>query len=512
MEDNSNKKIVKNTLYLYLRMGLTIIVNLYTMRLVWQILGVEDYGIYNVVGGIIIMFSFINAGMVAASQRFISYELGNGTIESIKKVFNISLRVHIIIACVVIIVSESIGLWFLNYKMNIPDNRIVAANFVFQCSLISFIFYVISVPYNASIVAHERMKAYGYFGIVEVFMKLIITFALFIFKYDKLITYSILTVICAFIMRIISVLYCNRNFKECQYYKTNDHNIMKSMFAFAGWSFIGNMGFAFRDQGLNILLNMFFNVTINAAKGIAFQVGNVINGFSQSFLMAINPQITKRYAKGEIDSMLNLCFAGCRYSFYLISLIVIPFFYTASEVLSLWLTEVAPYTTDFLKLSLILVLIDSCVGPITTSLQATGRIKYFQIFISILMISNIPLSWFLLKYHNNPLMVMYVSISVSVIAFMVRVILLRREFKFRYVSFFRGVVLRIIICGFLCFGANYICNALFRHYFEINLLQILIYSTISLIINLGIIYIIGINKIEKNSLIKEIKRRLCLIL
>ncbi|MDE6008450.1 MAG: lipopolysaccharide biosynthesis protein, partial [Muribaculaceae bacterium] len=273
MPSADNKRIAKNTMFLYIRMLLSIGVNFYTVRVIWQVLGVDNYGIYNVVGGIVLMFAFLQNAMIASSQRFISFELGKGVTGNLQKVFSLSLTVHFLLALIILVLAETIGLWFLNYKMNIPTDRMMAANWVYQCSILAFCVSVISVPYSASIVAHEHMKAYGYFGIIDVVLRLLIVLALIVIPFDKLIVYAILVLCVSLIMRLINSLYCRRYFSSCHYKYYKDKHLIKDMLSFAGWSFIGNMGFSVRDQGLNILINLFFNVAVNAAKGVASQVG-----------------------------------------------------------------------------------------------------------------------------------------------------------------------------------------------------------------------------------------------
>ena len=432
-------------------MFLTILVNLYTVRVIWNVLGVDDYGIYNVVGGIVLMFAFLNNAMVASSQRFISFELGTGDFQRLKKIFAISVTVHAMLALGILILAESIGLWFLNERLNIPPGRMYAANWVYQCSIIAFIINVISVPYNACIVAHEHMKQFGYFGILEVLLKLVIVFLLLIIPFDKLITYSVLVVCVAVTMRLIYGIYCRRHFDECRFAFVSDHNLMKDMFSFAGWSFIGNMGFAVRDQGLNIIVNLFFNVAVNAAKGVANQIGNVISGFAGSFQMALNPQITKQYAAGDSATMLKLVFRGCKFSVLLMMLITVPLYFATPEVMKLWLQEVAPYTDGFVKLILIMILIDSMGVPITTALQATGHIKWFQILISIIMALNLPLAWLWLTIDRNPYVVVFVAILTSAIGVATRLCLLHNEVIFSYRSFLLQVVMRVFPTLFISF-------------------------------------------------------------
>lgn len=476
-------------------MVLVILVNLYTVRVIWQVLGIDDYGVYNVVGGIVTMFSFLNSAMVASSQRFISFELGTGNKDRLTKTFSISLRIHLILAFLIVILSETIGLWFLNTKLNIPINRIGAANWVYQCSIIAFVINIISVPYNACIVAHEHMKAFGYFGILEVIIKLLIVFLLLLIPFDKLITYAVLIVMMSATMRMIYGYYCRRNFEECRFRIVSDPHLMKDMFAFAGWSFVGNLGFSVKDQGLNILINMFFNVAVNAAKGIATQVGSVINGFAQSFQMAINPQITKRYAAGDIKSMINLVFSGCKYSVFLMLIIVLPLIMAADPILHLWLDDVAEYTTGFLQLTLVVALIDSIVNPITTALQATGKIKRFQIIISIIMIANIPFAWLWLSSDLNPYIVVFVAGITSVVAVIARLVLLHELVSYSYRAYFIQVIVPILITVTITSLVNWFIYKLYSQTFG----GLLCYGVTSVVASGLIIYLLGLNVTERKA-------------
>ncbi|MBD5320661.1 MAG: lipopolysaccharide biosynthesis protein [Bacteroides sp.] len=488
-----------------MRMLITIAVNLYTVRVLWQILGIDNYGIYNVVGGVVMMFAFLNNAMIASSQRFISFELGLGDKERISKVFSLSITIHFLLAIIILIFAETIGLWFLNYKLNIPADRMVAANWVFQCSVVTFIINVISVPYNACIVAHEHMKAYGYLGIAEVTFKLLIVFLLLLIPGDKLILYSVLILSVALIMRTIFGIYCTHNFDECHYKFIRDSHLMRDMFAFAGWSFVGNLGFSVRDQGLNIVINLFFNVAVNAAKGIAAQVGGVISGFASSFTMALNPQITKRYAVGDIDAMMSLVFSGCKYSVLLMMVIVLPLIMAAKPILLLWLGDVAPYTVDFLKLTLVIVLIESIVNPITTSLQATGNIKLFQILISVLMIATVPIAYIWLMYNHNPYIVMYVSIFISLAAIIIRLLLLRHQILFSYNQFIRKVIAPIILTFMLAAPISWFLY----QFVNDTLFSLIIYGIISVITTTIIIVMVALTNLERHFLMNLLRERFC---
>ncbi len=427
---NNNKRIAKNTLFLYLRMFITMAVSLFTVRIIWKALGFSNYGIYVVVGGFVLMFQFLQGAMVAASQRFLSYEIGKKSSANLKEIFSNILTVHFLLAVLILLIGETLGIWFVNTQLNIPVGRYVAANWVYQCSLFAFIVTIISVPYNSTIVAHEHMHIYGYFGILEVLLKLCVAYIIFILPGDKLIIYSILILSVQIIMRLIYGLYCTRKFEECKYQYTRNINSVKSIFSFAGWSLLGNLGYSFRTQGLNIILNMFFNVTVNAAKGIANQVSSAVYGLTNNFQMALNPQIIKRYASNEITSMMNLIFVGSKFSFFLLMLVAIPFIIACEHILILWLGEIAPYTVLYTQLIFVQLMVNSLAGPLVTGIQAVGKIRNFQIIVCLIMLSSLPIAWIWLKLDHNPFIVLYASIISSIIGLLARLIIFHRMIFF----------------------------------------------------------------------------------
>jgi O-antigen/teichoic acid export membrane protein len=357
--EQDNKRIAKNTMFLYMRLLVTIIVGLFTSRIVLNSLGFVDYGINNVVGGIVMMVAFLNVGMSGASQRFLSYDLGKNDFESLKKTFSTSLWTHISIAVIAFILMESIGTWFVNTKLNIPDARMFAANWVFQCSILVFVVSVISVPYNSCIIAHERMGMYAYISIYEVIAKLVIALLIKFSPTDKLVLYSSLLLLTQISINVIYVVYCKRHFNECVLLRKLDVVLFKEMFAFAGWGCVGNTGFTMKDQGSNIILNLFGGTTVNAARGIAAQVNTIVSSFASNFTMAMNPQVTKLYASGEYDKSRVLAFAGSKYAFLLLSIIVIPFLTNEHYLLTLWLGDIPEYTDMFVCIALICSLIYS---------------------------------------------------------------------------------------------------------------------------------------------------------
>ena len=323
MPDTSfnNRKIAKNTLLLYFRMLLTMAVSLYTSRIILNTLGVEDFGIYNVVGGVVAMFSIISGSLSAAISRFITYELGREGYDRLKVIFSSAVTIQVILAFLICILAEVGGVWFLNTQMNIPVERVVAANWVLQCSIFTFMINLISIPYNAAIIAHERMKAFAYVSILEVVLKLLVAFALYIVIFDKLKVYAVLLLIVALIIRFVYAYYCKRHFKECTYRFIYDKEVLREMAGFAGWNLIGSSAGVLKDQGVNIVINLFCGTTVNAARGIAVQVNNATQSFVRNFMTALNPQITKSYASSDSEYLMKLLYKGSRLSFYMLSLI-----------------------------------------------------------------------------------------------------------------------------------------------------------------------------------------------
>ena len=407
----SNKRIAKNTVLLYFRMLLTMGVSLYTSRIVLNTLGVEDFGIYNVVGGVVMMFSFMNSAMSSATQRFLAIELGKKDDEQLKKVFSMSITIHAIIALIILVFAETLGLWFLNAKLVIPIDRMDAANWVYQASILAFMLTVMGVPYNAIIIANERMSVYAYVSIVEVVLKLFIVFALVWIGYDKLKLYAIFILCVTIIIWIIYNIYCKRNFPETRYRFFWDKSLYKTMMHYAGWNLFGNLAHVTIGQGLNILLNLFFGPVVNSARGIAYQVNTAVSGFVINFQMAMNPQIFKSYAANDLKYMHQLIFQGAKYSFFLLFFLALPLLIDTETILKWWLKIVPEYTVLFCRLVLINTLIDCISGPLMTAAQATGRIKKYQTAVGGLLLLILPISYLFLKNEFPPEITLYVSIS-----------------------------------------------------------------------------------------------------
>ena len=499
---SNNKRIAKNTLLLYFRMFITMAVGLFTSRVVLNVLGVSDYGIYNVVGGVITMASFLNSAMVASTQRFISFELGKGNTIRLNRVFCTSINIHATIALISVILGETVGLWFVNTRLNLPEERMFAVNWVYQCSILTFVFTVISVPYNACIVAHEKMKVYAYISIFEVLMKLVIVYALLISPIDKLVLYAILLAFVAIIVRFLYSVYCHKKFDACKYRFIFDRDLSKQMFSFAGWSVLGNMGLSFKDQISNIILNLFFGPTVNAARGLGIHVSSLINTFSTNFGMALNPQITKQYAVGNLHESQKLVYVGARLTFFLLSVISIPVIINIDYLLKLWLGIVPEYTSAFMVLSILACLLYSLSGTITTAIQATGNIKWFQIGVSVIMLSELPVAYILLKLGYKPYFVMFPTILTYTIAVFFRFFLLRRMIpSYKFHTYLFDVVLRCI----LLFSISWSISQLIADNFTNNLFNLLITSFSSFIVTVLLVFIFGLKKNERRMLIQKVK-------
>lgn len=344
MDDNTqsinNKRIAKNTLLLYFRMILTMLVSLFTSRVVLDSLGEANYGIYNVVGGVVAMFSVLSGSLSGAISRFLTYELGKKNMNRLKLIFSTSVNIQFLMSVIVIVLCEILGVWFTNEKMNIPADRMEAANYVLQCSIITFAINVISVPYNATIIAHEKMSAFAYIGILEVTLKLLVAYLIYISPSDKLMTYATLLLLISIILRMIYGIYCSRHFEEAKYHFVLDKKIFREMSSFAGWNLFGNTAYMLNTQGVNMLINIFFGVTSNAARAIAVQVDTAVQQFVNNFMTALNPQITKSYAAGDLDYMYKLVCRGTKFSFFIMYIFIVPIVLEADTILGIWLKQV----------------------------------------------------------------------------------------------------------------------------------------------------------------------------
>lgn len=496
---DNNKRIAKNTLFLYFRMMFIILVSLYTSRVILKTLGVEDYGIYNVVGGFVSMFGFLNTAMSATTQRYITYSLGTKNTAQLNKVFSNCVMTHILIALIVLLFAESVGLWFLFNKMIIPESRMTAAFVVFQCSVVSTVVLILSVPYNADIIAHEKMSAFAYISIVEVTLKLLIVFLLKFSGIDKLIFYGILLLIVQCSIRLIYGSYCKRHFEETKFRIIWDFSLFKEMLSFAGWNLWGGVSNIMYTHGVNLLLNLFFGPTVNAARGIAIQVQNAILQFANSFQMAINPQITKSYAQRDYAYMHKLVFRSSKFTFILLFILSLPIFTETEAILKLWLGVVPNWTVVFLRLMLCIVIIDSVANPFMVSVAATGNVKLYQSIIGGTMLLIVPTSYIFLKLGCAPNIVFITHLFFAVLTFILRLFIVKRLIHFSIIEYCKVCIFKIIAIVVPSFFSVWILTKCLNESFESQLFVVVLSVVIGVIFS----FICGLTINERQILVQK---------
>lgn len=501
-EHSSNKRIAKNTLFLYIRMLLTMVVSLYTSRVVLNALGVSDFGVYNVVGGVVLMFSVLSGSLSAAITRFITFELAKKDVEKLKRVFSTSVNIQILLSILIVLLIETVGVWFLNNKMVIPLERLDAAHWVLQFSIVTFVLNLLSVPYNATIIAHEKMSAFAYIGIVEVMLKLSIAFAIMYSPFDRLVYYGFLTLMVGLIIRLIYGYYCRKHFEEAEYNFCIDKDLINEMFSFAGWNFFGATSWQLMTQGVNLLLNTFFGVGVNAARGIASQVDNAIMQFVNSFTTAINPQIIKSYAEGNKEYLFSLVYRGAKFAYFLVLFFSVPLICDTDFILSLWLGNVPDYTSYFVKLTIVVTLIHVLSNSMVTAMLATGDIKKYQIIVGGLGMLVFPIAW-LFFYLGYPPEMAYVSNIVIFIAqFVSRLILLREMIALSIPTFLNKVFVPSMMVTIASFGLPIAIT----HLMDPSLSRFLLICLVSVLGTVFFICFIGLDMSErtfvKNSIVK----------
>lgn len=446
MSDTSsaNKRIAKNTLVLYVRMLFTMGISLFTSRVILQTLGVEDYGISSVVGGVISMFTFINAAMVSSTQRYLNFELVRGDANQLRSVFSTSLQIHALIALAIIVLSETVGLWFLNEKLVIPEARMTAAMWVYQCSILSCAVSIMSTPYNAVIVAHEKMSAFAYISILDVSLKLLVVYLLVVLPFDKLIILAILNLLVQLFIRYIYTLYCHRHFPESYFQFWFNKTLFKEMFGFAGWSFWGNLAAILYTQGLNMMLNIFFGPIVNAARGIAVQVQSAVQQFVGGFQTALNPQITKNYASNNLPQMHSLMFRSARFSFLLLFFLSLPVLMETNFILTLWLKTVPDDAVIFTQIMICISLIYTTANPCIIANQATGKVKIYQMVVGGILLLILPISYVVLKLGAPAYSVFIVHFCIESLAQFSRMYMLRKLIHLPLWQYMKNIYIPIV--------------------------------------------------------------------
>ena len=430
---------------LYIRMFALMLVGLYTSRVVLASLGENDFGIYNVVGGVVAMFTVISGALNSAIQRFITFELGKGADAQETKVYSTAVIIQFALALIIVILAEPIGLWFIDNKMTIDPSRIPAARLVLQFSLLAFVVNLMSVPQMASITAHERMSAYAWIGILDGFLRLGVALFIAHSSSDRLVMYAALMAGAVLTVRLAYIIYCRVNLPDCRFRLIFDRSLIKEMFAFAGWNFIGVTSGVLRDHGGNILVNLFSGPAVNAARGVAVQLNGAVQGFVTNFMAAVNPQITKSYASGEKEYMFTLVRRSSRLSFCLLYLIALPVIFNADYLLGLWLKEVPAHASFFVQLFLIFALSESMSNPMITAMLATGDIRRYQLVVGGLQLLNLPVSYVFLKLGAMPEVTVMVAIAISQVCLWARLIMLNKATGFPILPFVSEVYVTLLL-------------------------------------------------------------------
>ncbi len=506
--NNNTQRIAKNTVVLYLRMLLLLLIGLYTSRVILKTLGVADYGTYNLVGGVISMFSILTSSLSTAISRFITFELGKGQSERLNRVFSTSVNVLLLLSVVVILFTETIGVWFLNTHLQIPADRMVAANWVLQCSIASFVLGLLMVPYNATLIAHENMHIFAYISILEAVLKLAIVFTLFISPYDKLITYAVLLFVVSCLIRSIYASYCKRHYEECTYHFVNDKPLLKEMTGFAGWNFLGDGSWILNNYGVNILLNLFFGpvtgLVLNAARGIATQVDHIVQTFVNNFMTALKPQITKSYASGDLEYMHKLVFAGAKYSFFLMMFFAIPICLETELILKLWLDVVPDYAVIFVQLTLLSSMCVVLGNTLITSVFATGTIRNYELVMGMMALSNFPITWLAFKMGASPVAAYVVYFCVYFLMIFVRLYMVKDLIQMSALTYVKEVFLRVLVVGFTSLAIPFLITC-FQNDSIMRLLEI---CFISVVCSVCSIILFGMKRQEKVMVAKFIRAKL----
>lgn len=500
-DPNRSNRIAKNSLLLYIRTFFVLLINLYTSRVILNTLGITDYGVYNVVGGVVFMLGYLTNSLSGASSRYITYDLGTGNMQLMKKTFGNILSIHFIMAGIIILIAETIGLWFVLTQLQIPAGRENAAFWVYQCAILSSAVGLIGIPYNAAIIAHERMSAFAYISIIDAVLKLAIVFLLLVIPSDRLITYAFLYLCIQLFDRIVYGIYCTRHFEETRVRMSYNKTVFKEIFAFAGWTLIGNVAAMGFTQGLNILLNIFFGPVVNAARGIAVQVQSACQQFCNNFQAALNPQLTKSYAQGEMEYMHKLLVRSSKFSFFILFVVVLPIILETPFVLNLWLGTTPEHTVNFVRLMLVVALLFTLSNPIIVSVHATGIIRKFQIIEGFTLLAIPPVSYVLLKFFHTPpesVFVVHIIIEMLVQYLRLKIVLPMISMKLRmYVCSVVRPLLTVIIL-------SPIIPYIIYKQAPSDFLSFFIICSACILCTIVFIYALGLTRAEKNFIKSKI--------
>ncbi len=499
---SDNKRIARNTLFLYFRTLLVMLVTLYMSRVVLRVLGEVDYGIYNLIGGIVVFFGFMNTAMSAATQRYLNFHLGRGEHEEVRRVFSMSVITHLLFVAGVLVLGETVGLWFVETQLNIPAERALAAFWVYQFSLVCCCVNIVRIPYNAAIIAYERMDFYAYLSIIEVLLKLGVTYLLLVSPVDVLASYSFLILAVGAAVFLMYKVYCNRHFLTTKVSWFWDKGLFSRLVSFSGWSFFGSVANVSVNQGLSILMNLFFGVTLNAALGLAHQIQAALTTFISSFQTAFSPQIVKCYAAGEREAFRNLIFCSSRLSYCLVFVFAMPLIVCINPVLQLWLVKVPAYTASFSVIYIVYCMADALSGPLWVSVQATGNIKRYQLEISLLILLNLPLAYLVLVEGFSPVAALSIRAGINVLSYFYRIVYLSRRMSFPGVKYIVQVTLPIVLMTLVSLP---VC--LYMQKYTTNLSLSVVVFVILVLVNLLLVMMMGLRKNERKMLTAYIRSK-----
>lgn len=502
---DNNKRIFKNTIALYIRTIVTLAVSLFTSRVILNVLGVDNFGIYNVVGGVVAMFNIVTASLSQSISRYLTFELGRDNKERLRVIFSTSVNIQILMSLVIVILTEAIGVWFLNHKMNIPQDRLYAANWVLQFSILAFIVNLISVPYNAAIIAHEKMKAFAYVSVLEAVLKLLIAYLLYVSIMDKLITYAFLLFSVSLLIRFVYGKYCKRHFEECKYSFTFDKGLFAEMSKFAGWNFIASTSYIFNTQGVNIISNMFFGVAINAARGVAAQVDGVTRNFVCNFTTAIRPQIVKSYSAGDSDYMNKLVCFGAKYSYFLMLFFALPFMFEAETILKVWLKIVPDHSPNFIRLTMAISLVWLLGETMYTSILAIGKLKKYMIYETCITCLVFPFSYFAFFMDMPPESAYIVYALAYALLIVLRLWYLNKVEHFPICFFLTRVIRPVILSTLIACIAPLAFKCLF---YDGSIASFVVSICLCVCSFMGAVFFVGLGRKEKAWIISKIKIKL----
>lgn len=501
----SGKRVAKNTLILYIRMIFMMLLTLYTSRVVFKVLGVEDYGLYDVVGGFVSMFSLLSASLSTSVSRFITFELGRGDIEKLRRVFSTAIIIQLSMAILMAVIIGGVGLWYLANKMNIPDGRLTAAYWVLFCSIGSFGVGLISTPYNACIIAHEKMEAFAFISILDAILKLLIVFFLQLIPIDKLVSYAILMLAVSVFIRGIYSFYCQRHFEECHFKFSWEKSLLKDMGGFAGWSFFGEASWVLNTQGVNLLVNSYFGVTLNAARGIANQVNSAVYRFASNFMTALDPQITKSYASGDLSATRSIVCRGSRLSFFLLLIFAIPICLETPIILKIWLDSPPEHSISFTRLSIICSMLLILSTPLVKAQYATGKIKQYQIVNTLCSLWVFPLTWVAFHFKASPEWSYYIFVIIYFILIFVRVALVVKLIGLSWKEYLRDVLSRCFLTSVVAF----IIPLTLLHLMPEGIIRLIAVTMVSVLTTCASVYWLGMGKEERQSVWSFIASRIC---